>query len=53
MIHRNWVVAYTYNPSTWEVEAGRSEVPAHPQLRTEVEPSLGYMSSFLRVVRGD
>lgn len=34
------VMAYTYNPSAWEMEAGRSDIQGQPQLRIESESSL-------------
>lgn len=36
-------VLNTCNPSTWEVEAGGSEVEGHPWLHKEFEAGLGYM----------
>jgi hypothetical protein len=35
------MVVHNYNPSTWEVEAGRSGVQGQSQLCTEYEASLG------------
>ena len=35
-------------PSTWEVEAGGSEVRGHPQLHSEFEASLGYIRASLK-----
>ena len=31
------------NPTTWQVEAGGSEVQGHPQLHSKFKASLGYM----------
>lgn len=41
--HRLGVVAYACSPSTWEVEAGMSEVQGHPQQHAKFETSLSYM----------
>lgn len=30
------------NPTTWEVEARESEIQGYPQMRTELESSLGH-----------
>lgn len=38
----NGMVAYAYHTSTTKIETGGSEVQHHPQLRHEVEASLGY-----------
>jgi hypothetical protein len=35
-------------PSTWEVEAGGSEVRGYPQLHSEFEASLGYIRACLK-----
>lgn len=37
-----------YNPSTWEVEVGRSGAQGHPQLHSKFEARLGYMRIVLR-----
>lgn len=34
-------------PSTWEGEAGESEVPSHPRLHREFQASLSYMGPCL------
>jgi hypothetical protein len=40
------MVSHGCNPSTWEIEAGSSEVHSHLELHNGFEASLGYM--FLR-----
>ena len=37
------IVASIYNPSTWMIEVGESEVQDHPLLHSECEASLDYM----------
>lgn len=41
------LVVHTYNPSTWEVEVGGSEIQTHPYLHSTFEASLGYMKLCL------
>lgn len=41
------MVAHNGNLSTWEVEAGGSEVYGHPQLYSKFEASLGYMRPYV------
>lgn len=38
----------TCNSSTQTVEAGEPEVPVYPQLKSELEASLGYLRPFLQ-----
>lgn len=45
------MLMHTYNPSTGVVEAGRSEVPGHPQLHSETETSLDYMQPCLKDIK--
>lgn len=45
VIFKPGVTSYTYNPSTWEMEAGRSEVQG--QLHIESESSLSYVGPYL------
>ena len=35
------VVVHTWNPSSWEMEAGGFKVQGHPQLQSEFKASLG------------
>lgn len=42
----------SYNPSTWETEAGKSEVVGHTWLDSECEASLGYMPLCLKAGGG-
>lgn len=42
------MVAHICNPSTREVDAGRTEVQGYPQLQNESEDSLGYMRVCLK-----
>lgn len=42
------MVAYTCNPSTWDVEAGPSGVQGQPQLHYELKANLGCTSQIAR-----
>lgn len=42
------VVAPTYNPNTWEIEAGRSSVQGQPPLHSEFKSSLGHVRPCLK-----
>lgn len=42
-LHKLDIVVPTYNPSTWMIEVGGSEVQDHSLLHSESEASLGYM----------
>jgi hypothetical protein len=39
------VVAHTFNPSTWEAEAGRSQ--GQPGLQSESQDSQGYIKNLV------
>ena len=41
------MVASVYDPSTWDLETGRSEAQGNPQLRGEFQASLGYTGPSL------
>jgi hypothetical protein len=41
------MVAYKCNTSTWEAEAGGSQIQGHPSLHSEFEASLGYIVKSL------
>jgi hypothetical protein len=41
------MVAYTCNPSTWELKAGRAEVQGHPWLRGKLEAAVNYLRPYL------
>ena len=40
------MVVHAHNPSTGEVEAGKSVVLDHPWLHSKFEPSLGYIVAY-------
>lgn len=42
-------VAHAYSPSSWEVEAGKSQLQDHPQLHRESEASRSCMRLYLKV----
>lgn len=42
-LHEPDIVAKACNSSTWKVEAGESEIPAHPWLYNNSEAELGYV----------
>ena len=39
---------HTCNPSTWEVDTGRSRVPGHLQLPSQLKASPGYVETCFR-----
>ena len=41
-----------YNPSTWDVVLGQSEVQGHPQLHRELEASMGYVRLCFKIIVG-
>lgn len=45
------MVVYAYNPRTWEVEAGRSEVQSHPQPHSYFQASLGHVKRCLLKIK--
>lgn len=46
------VAIHVHNPSTWQVEAGGSEMYSHPWLNSEFEASLASHETLLREGRG-
>lgn len=46
--HRTVIVTHAYKPSTWDVEAGGSEIQSHFRLHSKFEASLGYLRPYLR-----
>lgn len=44
--HKRGVAVHTYNSSTREVKAGRTEVQGHPQLHFEFKANLRYKDPF-------
>jgi hypothetical protein len=46
--HRQNVMGRTYNPSTWEVEAGEAEVQGCLQPLSEFKARLSYLRSCLQ-----
>lgn len=42
------MVAHTYNPKTWEVEAGRTGISGHSSLYSKFKVPWGYMSHCLK-----
>ena len=51
-LHKPGVMEHAWNPSTWSVEAGGSEVPVHPQLHSEFKTNLRYIEPCLKVGGG-
>jgi hypothetical protein len=43
------MVSYTYNPITWEIEAGRSRVQSQPQLHTKTLSQKGQIMIILKI----
>lgn len=46
------MVTYIYTPSTPELEAGGSNIQGYPQLRSELEASLGNKTLFTGKIAG-
>lgn len=42
------MVPYTYNPSIWKMEIGKSDIQGYPQLHSKSKATLGYMRVYLK-----
>lgn len=49
MPHKPGVVAQTYNSKTWEVDTGGPKVQAHLPLHTNLDTSMGFMRTCLKL----